>query len=167
MSKKYAKVAAIVKVSHQRTTSSPDTGLSLFFPLPHPFMTRITALWKKMGCFNKAIQEFDKEMATFSEDYRRVMSLPKHQKIHGICCRFLAFQERIIELAKRTCDQTHSDYFARFLKDYSSDVGDLLCSGITTESESCKKLILTEAVSDQLEKTMSFIPPLLLILGQL
>lgn len=120
-----------------------------------------------MGCFNKASGEFDKDMATFSEDYRRVMSLRKEQKIHGICCRFLAFQERIIELAERTCNKTHSDYFARFLKDYSSDVGDLLCSGITTQSESCKKLVLPETVAGELEKTMSFIPPLLQILGQL
>lgn len=130
-------------------------------------MMFIAALWKNMGCFNKAITEFDKEMAKFSDDYRLVMKLPKQQKITGICCRFLAFQERIIELSKKTCDQSRSDYFAQFLKDYSSDVGDLLCSGITTQSESCKKLILPTNGSQDLEKTMSFIPPLLQILSQL
>lgn len=129
----------------------------------------LSVLWKRMGCFNKAIHDFDREMGTFSDDYRRVMSLPKEQKITGICCRFLAFQERIFGLANKTCDQTHSDYFANFLKDYSSDVGDLLCAGITAQSESCKKLILPEKEtgSQQLEKTMSFIPPLIQILSQL
>jgi hypothetical protein len=150
-----------------RSNPYPSFFLSFIFFLLHPLTMHITVLWQKMGCFNKAISEFDKEMSTFSDDYRRVMSLPKKQKITGICCRFLAFEERIIGLAKRTCDQSHSDYFARFLKDYSSDVGDLLCSGITTKSDSCKKLVLPESSNQQLEKTMSFIPPLLQILSQL
>ena len=127
-------------------------------------------LWKQMGCFNKAIGDFNREMALFADDYRRVISLPKDQKIHGICCRFLAFEERIVALAKKTCSATHSDYMIRFLKDYSSDVGDLLCAGITTKSESCKKLRLPPSVNglqQPLEKTLSFIPPLLQILAQL
>lgn len=125
-------------------------------------------LWKNMGCFNKAINEFDKEMTLFADDYRRVMNLPKNKKITGICCRFLAFEERIVKLARKTCNVSRGDYFARFLRDYSADVGDLLCAGITTSSESCRKLILPDAeANSKLEKTLSFLPPLVQILSQL
>jgi hypothetical protein len=117
----------------------------------------------KLRCLNNNYDNLAKEMAVFVEDYQKTISLEHKKKLPGLCCSFHAFAERSKKEARKVCSNESSLYFTEFIKAISSDAIDLLCNRHTSESESCKKLVLP-AKPNNMPPAKSFLPPLLMSL---
>ena len=120
----------------------------------------------KLRCLNNNYEQLAREMAIFVEDYQKTIGLEHKRKLPGLCCSFHAFAERSKNQAKKVCSTDSSLYFQDFIKAFSSDAIDLLCNRHTSESESCKKLVLPAKPSN-MPPTKSFLPPLLMSLSSI
>jgi len=118
----------------------------------------------KLRCLNVNYPNLNKQMAMYVEDYQRTINLEYKKKLAGLCCGFHSFAERVKTEAKKVCSSDNVQYFSEFVKAFSSDALDLLCSQHTIGSESCRKLVLPEKPSN-MTVAKSFLPPLLVSLS--
>lgn len=105
-------------------------------------------------------------MSDYSQSIRKSLNLNQTQLVAGACCNWFKFEEEV-ERVSKSCPEDDSKYLVSYVKKFSTDLVDLICSQIgSLESESCKNLVLPEEKA-QTEKTLSFIPPLLILLEKL
>lgn len=121
----------------------------------------------KLRCLNTNYVKINDQMERFVEDYQRSIRLDGKKKLAGLCCSFHSFANRAKSEARKVCATDHANYFYDFIRAFSSDAIDLLCTNHNSESApSCKSLVLPEK-DPALPPTKSFLPPLLVSLSSI
>lgn len=87
--------------------------------------------------------------------------------LNGVCCRWFNFEAELDKVARGACSEEDAAYFKMFVHNFSNDIVELLCSGITIESDTCTNLVLPKEKIEVTEKPISFIPSLLTVLVNL
>ena len=126
-------------------------------------------LGQNLGCFNKVKDQMSAEFNLLQENYQRSIFLTDNKKkIPSACCNFFATMKKVLEIGATQCTKDQVNYLKFFLESFSNDVLELLCAGITLESEKCKTLeIPPKNVTSSLVKNDSFMPALLVLLDGL
>ena len=119
-----------------------------------------------MACFNQVFSNFSEAFGDYSNDIRRAINLNQTDLLPGTCCSWFKFEKKLLRISK-ACPEENSKYLMTFIRRFSSDLVDLLCSQIGSyESETCQNLVIPNELKE-MEKTSSFIPPLLVLLEKL
>lgn len=120
-----------------------------------------------MKCLNDKIPELNKIFDGLISDYHHVAKMDSKIMLNGVCCRWFDFESELDKVAKDSCSEEDAAYFKTFVHNFSNDIVELLCSGITVGSDTCTKLVLPEEKIEVTEEPISFIPGLLTILVNL
>lgn len=126
-------------------------------------------LARNLGCFNQVAKEIGDEYKGLAERYQRSIHLEDTKlKIPSACCNFYRFVANTLAAGKKKCTKEQVDYLRFFMESFSGDVLDLLCAGITLESDKCTKLVLPHKnVTAGMPNNDSFLPSLLVLLNGL
>ena len=106
------------------------------------------------------------QMEKYIDDYQRSIGLSSKDKLPGLCCSFHSFSTSARNEASKVCHEDSVKYFMSYIKAFSSDAIELLCSGYTSSSNSCKSLQLPPK-PNSMTRTHSFLPPLLMSLASI
>lgn len=120
----------------------------------------------KLKCLNGNYFALNSHMEKYIDDYQRSIDLPSKSKLPGLCCAFHSFSMAVKQEAGKTCPDDSVKYFLGYIKAFSSDAIELLCSGYTSSSPACVSLQLPQK-SQSIPRTQSFLPPLLMSLSSI
>lgn len=120
----------------------------------------------KLKCLNGNYARLNGHMEKYIDDYQRSIDLPSKSKLPGLCCAFHSFSTAVKQEAGKTCPDDSVKYFLGYIKAFSSDAIELLCSGYTSSSPACLSLQLPKK-SHSIPRTQSFLPPLLMSLSSI
>lgn len=120
----------------------------------------------KLKCLNSNYFILNAHMEKYIDDYQRSIALPAKSKLPGLCCSFHSFSHSARNEASKVCPDDAVKYFMSYIKAFSSDAIELLCSGYTPSSPSCIQLQLPNK-PNSISRTKSFLPPLLMSLASI
>lgn len=120
----------------------------------------------KLKCLNSNYFILNAHMEKYIDDYQRSIALPAKSKLPGLCCSFHSFSMSAKNEASKVCPDDAVKYFLSYIKAFSSDAIELLCSGYTSSSPSCIQLQLPNK-PQSIVRTRSFLPPLLMSLASI
>ena len=116
---------------------------------------------------NEEIPAMNKIFEEMINNYHHVAKMDSKVMLNGVCCKWFEFENDLVEISTHVCSEEDSKYFKTFVHNFSSDIVELLCSGITAESDTCNKLVLPKEKIEVKEKPVSFVPGLLQVLVNL
>lgn len=101
------------------------------------------------------------------DDYHHVAKMDSKVLLNGVCCKWFQLEAELGKQANEICSEEDAKYFKSFVHNFSNDIVELLCAGITMESVKCTELVLPEDKIKVDDKPVSFIPGLLEVLVSL
>jgi len=77
-------------------------------------------------------------------ELRLIATMSDKQRIPAVCCRYHYFIANVVEVSSKTCNEDQTKFLLGFIDQLAKDVIDLLCSNTSTESQTCKSLVLPD-----------------------
>lgn len=119
-------------------------------------------------CFNSVLNDLNKFMDEFADDYRLVNHMNTKDKVIGLCCSYYKFHDKLITRSSNVCDKNSIQYMKDFLNRSAGEMLDLLCANIKPKSDKCLHLQFPDSKSIlNSTKSFTFIPPLMIVLNNL
>lgn len=127
------------------------------------------SLYENLSCFNPVADRMKKELDTFRLDMVRATFLQDSTtKITAACCTYFNRSTALTNTGRSVCDAQRTEYLDSFMRGFAGDVLDLICSGMTPESEKCRSLVLPPVdVTNDVPYVESFVPALLLLMSSM
>jgi len=95
---------------------------------------------KSLGCAAGNARELNEEFFKLTSGFKKVLNLDTNRKIPYVCCVFHDVNAKLSTANLKVCNQQQNAYFNEFVKKFSEDVLDLLCSTTPAGSETCMKI---------------------------
>ena len=129
-----------------------------------------------LRCLNGNYAALNGRMAAFVADYQGTIGLKSKDKLVSLCCAFHTFARSSRTEARKVCSEVHTRFFVDFVRAFSADAIDLLCtthvgfaggsSSLDKEPRVCAGLKVPPPPAG-MPLSKSFLPPLLTSLATL
>ena len=123
-------------------------------------------LAKMIGCFNQISGFIEQEYAIMQTRMQQGMLVVNRRlKILIVCCNYLRMHAHMLAEGAKFCSSDQVHFLNSFLEGFTSDAIELICSGITPDSEECTSLALPSVnLTTGMARHDVFLPTILLLL---
>ena len=126
-------------------------------------------LYENLSCFNPVATAMRKQLDLFRLDMVRATFLQDNSlKIVAACCTYFNRSTALTNTGRKVCDQRKTEYLDSFMRGFAGDILDLICFGMTPESQKCRSLVLPPVeVTNRVPYVESFVPALLELMSSM
>jgi len=124
---------------------------------------------KSLGCAAGNARELNEVFHKLTSGFKKVLDLETNRKIPYVCCVFHDVNAKLSTANRKVCNEQQNVYFNEFVKKFSEDVLDLLCSTTPAGSETCMKVDKELAVIEEpvLDENANYLMTLIAVLEKL
>jgi len=128
-----------------------------------------TEISANLGCAAGNTRELNELFHTLTSGFQKVLHLETNRKIPYVCCVFHGVNAKLSTANRKVCNEQQNAYFNEFVKKFSEDVLDLLCSTTPAGSETCMKIDEELAVIEDpvLDENANYLMTLIAVLEKL